>query len=78
MQKVKSMLKKEYLCPYCFNKHPLYDVQFRCENPRCILEEDFVEAEFRGMRPRELHHVITPKQPEKLLDKFRKGMPTNE
>lgn len=77
MLKEKSILKKEYICPYCFNKHRLYDVKFRCENQYCDTEEDEVFAKFNGYsRAREMPRAIQAPPPEKILDKYLKGIPT--
>lgn len=36
------MAKTEFICPYCFEKRRLSEVQFRCTNPRC---EDVPDVE---------------------------------
>lgn len=33
-------LKTTFICPYCFEKHKLSEVQFRCRNKRCIDIDD--------------------------------------
>lgn len=46
------MKKKYYICPYCFNKNKISDIEFRCINKRCTgHEEDEVYAKFLGTRP---------------------------
>ena len=30
-----GFMKSTFICPYCFEKHKLSEVQFRCINRRC-------------------------------------------
>ncbi len=74
---MKKLFKKDYICPYCFNRHSLYDVKFRCENERCDLEEDPIFSTFNGYsRPREMQRVISPPKPENMLGKITAKMPS--
>lgn len=74
---INKLFKKDYICPYCFNRHDLYDVKFRCENERCDLEEDPVYSNFNGYsRPREMQRVITPEKPENFVSKLTAKMPS--
>ena len=73
----KQSFKKDYICPYCFNQHPLYEVKFRCDNEKCELEDDLVFSSFNGYsRPQEMHHVIAPPQPTGIVSKFFGKMPS--
>lgn len=40
-------MKREYICPYCFNRHKIHDVQFACSDEKC-LEADQVYANYWG------------------------------
>lgn len=33
-------IRTSYVCPYCFTRHKMNDVEFRCMNKRCVLEDD--------------------------------------
>lgn len=43
-----ELLKKEYICPFCFERSNLYNVKFRCSSSpsNCPLEEDKVLSNF--------------------------------
>jgi hypothetical protein len=56
-----KFIKKDYICPFCFNKSDLYRVEFRCANDpkRCAPEADTVYSNFRGLNtPKTLSKVI--------------------
>ncbi|MGD6831898.1 hypothetical protein ACQCT5_07030 [Sutcliffiella halmapala] len=75
---VKTMLKKDYICPYCFDKHKLQDVKFRCnsETEDCIKEPDEVLSKFKGHnRASMMGHVFSPSKEGNGLNQFFKGMP---
>ncbi|MCL2072772.1 MAG: hypothetical protein FWH18_02530 [Marinilabiliaceae bacterium] len=38
---------KKFICPFCFNKRLLSEIEFRCENENCFLEEDKKLADFQ-------------------------------
>ncbi|WP_282172831.1 TRAFAC clade GTPase domain-containing protein [Cytobacillus firmus] len=40
-------MKREYICPYCFNRHKMHEVQFACSDEKC-LEDDQVYADYWG------------------------------
>ena len=42
-----ALIKREYICPYCFNKHKINEVKFRCSNDDHI-EEDKVYGNYWG------------------------------
>lgn len=46
-----KLIKKNYICPYCFDKNDLYKVKFRCANDpkKCPPVPDSVYAGFRGI-----------------------------
>jgi len=48
-----KFIKKDYICPFCFNKSDLYRVAFRCSNSpqKCSHEADTVYSEFRNIKP---------------------------
>lgn len=33
-------MKSQFICPYCFTRHPLSEVEFRCTNRRCKQVDD--------------------------------------
>lgn len=49
-------IKATFICPYCFEKHKISDVQFRCTNKRC---KDFDDVEMTRYENGNLH---MPKQ----------------
>jgi hypothetical protein len=46
-----NLIKKDFVCPYCFTKQDLYKIKFRCQNSplRCPLEVDNEYASFRDI-----------------------------
>ena len=65
-------MKTTFICPYCFEKHKLSEVQFRCTNKRC---KDFDDVE---MTKYENGNLKMPKQgkktflfPQKTPSQFR-------
>lgn len=78
MSFAKKMFQKDYICPYCFDRHPIYHVEFRCSNDFCEEKEvDEKKATFEGnRRPREENIVLKPELPEGFLQKVRTKMPS--
>ncbi|MDE5414059.1 TRAFAC clade GTPase domain-containing protein [Alkalihalobacterium chitinilyticum] len=75
---IDKVLKKDYICPYCFNRHKLHDVKFRCksESEECIPEPDEIFSNFKGFnRPREMGHVFRTANQSGAFGNFIKGMP---
>ena len=54
-------MKNTFICPYCFEKHKLSEVQFRCTNKRC---KDFDDVE---MTKYENGNLKMPKQGKKTF-----------
>jgi hypothetical protein len=54
--------KKDYICPFCFTKNDLYQVEFRCSNnpQKCPPEPDVVYSDFRGQNPPKMMPKVTP------------------
>ncbi len=40
------MLKKTFICPYCFNQNKIHDIEYRCINKRCGEEDDLILAQY--------------------------------
>lgn len=59
--------KTTFICPYCFEKHPLSAVQFRCTNRRC---KDFDDVE---MTRYENGDLTMPKKGKKTFTVPTKG-----
>lgn len=69
-----KFIKKDYICPFCFNKNDLYRVEFRCSNDprRCPPEPDLVYSEFRGLKsPKTLAKVIQIPAPTTNKEKLQ-------
>lgn len=69
-----KFIKKDYICPFCFNKEDLYKVEFRCANdPRkCPPEPDTVYSDFRKISPaKNLSRVIKIPPPTGGRDKLK-------
>jgi len=60
--------KTTFICPYCFEKHKLSDVQFRCTNKRC---KDFDDVE---MTRYENGNLKMPKQGKKTFVSHSRGL----
>lgn len=69
-------MKREYICPFCFNRHKMHEVVFACKNENCQ-EEDHVYANFWGEQKRHFPTVtagpvagtfafIKPKMPREV------------
>lgn len=54
-------VKSTFICPYCFERHKLHEVQFRCTNRRC---KDFDDVE---MTRYENGNLKMPKQGKKTF-----------
>ncbi len=79
-----SIIKKKYICPFCFEKNNLYDVEFRCSNQpgRCTPVPDPVLSKFRGVSGAPLMQRIVsvppPANNNKVVDKLKAlKMPRN-
>ncbi len=59
--------KTTFICPYCFEKHKLSEVQFRCINRRC---NDFDDIE---MTQYENGNIKMPKKGKKTFSSLRKA-----
>lgn len=59
--------KSTFICPYCFDKHKLTDVQFRCTNKRC---KDFDDIE---MTRYENGNLKMPKQGKRTFTAPKRG-----
>ena len=43
-----GFMKSTFICPYCFEKHNLSDVQFRCTNKRCKDYDDIEMTKYEN------------------------------
>lgn len=69
-----KFIKKDYICPFCFTKNDLYQVEFRCSNDprRCPPEPDSIYTDFRGLNtPKALPKVIKIPRPTNNREKLR-------
>lgn len=60
-------MKTHYICPYCFSKHKINNVKFRCKNQRCIKEPDTELSTYEGGRTISMNKVITPQKVKPLI-----------
>jgi len=56
------VLKKTFICPYCFNKHEITKVQFRCTNKKCSDFDDIETTIYEKGNP------STPKKGKKTFE----------
>lgn len=69
-----SFMKKNYICPFCFNRSDLYQVKFRCANDpkRCPPEPDTIYSNFRrNTTPKILAKVIQTPAPKTNLERLQ-------
>jgi hypothetical protein len=69
-----SIMKKNYICPFCFNKSDLYQVKFRCSNDpmHCPPEPDTIYSTFRRLHsPKPLAKVIHIPAPTTNMGKLQ-------
>lgn len=69
-----KFIKKDYICPFCFTKNDLYQVEFRCSNDprRCPPEADSIYSDFRGLNtPKAMPKVIKIPPPTNKKEKLR-------
>lgn len=59
----KLPFNKKYTCPYCFTKHPIHMVKFRCSDEDCELEIDDTYSAFTGKYDVEMPHILELAQP---------------
>src|SRR5699024_4978124 len=78
MSFTKKMFQKDYICPYCFDRHPIYHVKFRCSNDLCEEKElDEKKVKFQGNRRlRKENIVLKYDLPEGLFQQVRTKMPS--
>ena len=68
-----AILKREYICPYCFTKHKINNVKFRCSNEDHV-EEDTVYKNYWKVS-RILGKVIQPVEKKGVLSWLNPTMP---
>ncbi len=69
-----SFMKKNYICPFCFNRSDLYQVKFRCSNDpkQCPPEPDTIYSNFRRITtPKILAKVIQIPAPKTNLERLQ-------
>lgn len=64
-----KLVKKDFICPYCFSKQDLYRIKFRCQNSpaKCSPEVDNEYAIFRGSSPMPMNKVFDIPLPKIIL-----------
>ena len=77
-----KIIKKNYICPFCFSHSDLYQVEFRCTNndpKKCPPEPDRILSDFRGFSsPKIMSRVVTVKPPTTNIDKLKSLMMPRE
>lgn len=68
-----NLIKKDFVCPYCFSKQDLYKIKFRCQNSpsKCSFEVDYEYADFRGNSPIPMNRVFEIPYPKSTIEKFK-------
>jgi hypothetical protein len=64
---------KYSICPFCFEKINLYEVNFRCTSPpeRCSPENDTVLAKFLGVNAKIENKVVKKSPPTSLIETIK-------
>ena len=65
-----KLIKKDFVCPYCFTKQDLYRIKFRCQNSptKCSLEVDHEYANFRGSPAIPMNKVFEIPVPKNIIE----------
>ena len=58
-------MKKDYICPFCFNKQKIHEVDFACQDEKCT-DEDRVYIEYWDVAARNRPTVTTGPAPGRL------------
>lgn len=68
-----KLVKKDFICPYCFSKQDLYRIKFRCQNSpaKCSPEVDNEYANFRGSSPLPMNKVFDIPLPKNNMEKLK-------
>ena len=61
-------MAKTVHCPHCFDSFDSRNIDFRCVNPRCRLENDELLARHLGIPERVINHAFNPS-----LSEIKKG-----
>lgn len=68
-----GLIKRDYVCPFCFNKSDLYKVEFRCssDSKKCPPEPDELLSDFLGLASsRMMPKVIKLPEPANNVEKL--------
>lgn len=72
----RRFFKRDYICPYCFDRHDIHHVKFRCHSQDCRKEEDKQYSNFYGYKPPlEMNRVIQYEAPQGFFQRIIKKMP---
>lgn len=69
-----KFIKRNYICPFCFEKNNLYDVKFRCSNQpgRCAPVPDKIISKFRGLSaPKNMQRIVSIPAPTNKMEKLK-------
>ena len=67
-----------YTCPYCFSQHEIYDVEFRCVNASCGMEDDQPLTTYEGAAVPLKRNKVFPPQMKGFRFIAKKFMPAME
>lgn len=68
----KQALKRDYICPYCFEKHPLYRVSFICQNDECVVKNGGAQSGFNIEK-----NIVAATEPTNIFSKLITKMPSD-
>ena len=61
--------RRHYICPFCFSRNSLYDVEFRCASDpkRCPPEPDQAWSDFRGIPAQMKRRIVQISRPTNIF-----------
>ncbi|MGX2958155.1 hypothetical protein JNUCC23_02575 [Peribacillus sp. JNUCC 23] len=68
-----ALIKRKYICPYCFTKHKMHEVEFRCSNEN-HREQDKKFGDYWG-QPAPFEQKVLPASERNTWEKLKSSMP---
>ncbi|QSS99707.1 hypothetical protein IMZ31_16830 [Pontibacillus sp. ALD_SL1] len=71
-----ALLKRKYICPYCFTKHKIHEVKFRCSNEN-HREQDEVYGDYWGYHTAPIEQKVLPTPEKSGMAMIKPTMPSS-
>lgn len=73
-----ATFKRAYICPYCFNKHKIDEVKFRCSDEKCVEDDEQYSTYWEYNYRLKLPTVTEPETKRSGLSWIKPSMPDTE